>query len=152
MPLPDHADLVVINSGVAHRLAEGDSGYATRRQQCEAAAHLLHVASLRDLTLADLPRAMDLPEPLGRRVRHVVTENARVLDAAAALRAGDLTTLGRLFAESHASMRDDYEVSAPEVDLLVDIATAEEGILGARLTGGGFGGSIVAVARRGNRS
>ncbi len=149
VPLPEHADLVVINSGVAHRLSEGDSGYATRRQQCDAAAHLLHVASLRDLTMADLPRAMDLPEPLGRRVRHVVTENARVLEAAAALRAGDLASVGRLFAESHTSMRDDYEVSATEVDLLVEIAATDDEIHGARLTGGGFGGAIVAFARAG---
>ena len=147
LPLPEHADLIVINSGVAHRLAAGDSGYATRRQQCEAAAHLLHVASLRDLTMADLPRAMDLPEPLGRRVRHVITENARVLEAASVLRAGDVVEVGRLFTASHASMRDDYEVSATEVDLLVDIASADDDVHGARLTGGGFGGSIVAFAR-----
>ena len=99
--------------------------------------------------MADLPRAMDLPEPLGRRVRHVITENARVLEAASVLRAGDVVAVGRLFTASYASMRDDYEVSATEVDLLVDIASADEDVHGARLTGGGFGGSIVAFARRG---
>jgi galactokinase len=147
--LPRGADLVVINSGVTHRLAAGDSGYATRRSQCEEAARLLGVSSLRDLAAGDLPRAMALPEPLGRRVRHVVNENARVLEAAAALRSGDVDAAGRLFVASHASMRDDYEVSAPEVDLLVAIAAADADVHGARLTGGGFGGSIVALARAG---
>jgi len=150
VPLPEGADLIVINSGVAHRLQAGDSGYATRRQQCEEAARLLGVASLRDVTADDLPRALELDEPLGRRVQHVVTENARVLDAAAAMRNGDLVELGRLFAESHVSMRDDYEVSASEVDQLVTIATADDAVFGARMTGGGFGGSIVACARKGD--
>ncbi len=147
VPLPPTADLVVINSGVAHDLTAGD--YNTRRAECEQAAALLGVGSLRDMTEADLPRIARLPDPLNRRVRHVVTENARVLRAVAAMKADDLAELGRLFAASHASMRDDYEVSAPAVDLLVSLAAADPAIHGARLTGGGFGGSIVALARIG---
>jgi len=88
-----------------------------------------------------------LPDPLSRRARHVVSENARVLETVAALRAGDLPAVGRLFSASHASMRDDFEVSIPAVDLLVELAESEQGVYGARLTGGGFGGSIVALAR-----
>ena len=87
--------------------------------------------------------------PLDRRVRHVVTENQRVLDAVAAMRANDAAALGVLFNASHASQRDDYECSVPEVDQLVAIAQAHPAVLGARLTGGGFGGSIVALVRRG---
>ena len=90
-----------------------------------------------------------LPEPLGRRVRHVLTENARVLATVQALRSGDLSALGPLLDASHASQRDDYEVSVPEIELLVGFAREEEGVLGARLTGGGFGGSIVLLARSG---
>ena len=98
---------------------------------------------LRDLDAADLPRVALLPDPLDRRARHVVTENARVLATVAALRAGDPVALGHLFYASHASLRDDYEVSVPAVDLLVELARAEPDVYGARLTGGGFGGSIV---------
>jgi galactokinase len=93
-----------------------------------------------------LPRIGALPEPIARRARHVVTEDQRVLDSVAAMKAGDLRRLGDLFAASHASQRDDFEVSVPEIDLLVDLASAETGVFGARLTGGGFGGSIVALA------
>jgi galactokinase len=95
---------VVINSGVSHRLTGGD--YNTRRAECERACSLVGVPQLRDLTTADLPRAMRLPEPLGRRVRHVVSEDGRVVEAVAALRAGDLRRVGELFYASHASMRD----------------------------------------------
>jgi galactokinase len=90
-----------------------------------------------------------LPEPLGRRARHVVTENARVLAAVHLLEGGDLLELGRLFDESHASMRDDFEVSVPEVDLLVQIAQSDPAVFGARLTGGGFGGAVVILAEPG---
>jgi galactokinase len=145
--LPPEVELVVINSGVAHQHSSGD--YRTRRAECERAAAALGVAALRDLTPADLPRAMALPEPLGRRARHVVTEDERVLRAVAALERGDLAELGRLFYASHASMRNDYEVSVPEIDLLVDLARVEPGVHGARLTGGGFGGSVVILARPG---
>ena len=147
VPLPTTADLVVLESGVRHQHAGGD--YNARRAECERAAALLGVEQLRDLSFADLPRLAALPPPLDRRARHVVTENARVLEAAAALRAADLPRLGALFSASHASQRDDYEVSIPEIDLLVTLASQEPDVYGARLTGGGFGGSVVLLARAG---
>lgn len=147
VPMPAGADLVVIDSGVAHQHASGD--YRTRRAECHRAAALLGVRALRDVAAADLPRVAALPEPLCRRARHVMTENARVLAAVSALRDGDLLALGALFQASHRSMRDDYEVSIPEIDLLVELAGADEAIFGARLTGGGFGGSVVMLARAG---
>jgi galactokinase len=146
VPLPDAVALVVIHSGLSHRNVGG--GYAERRQQCEAAAARLGVSTLRELTEADMARVQQLPDPLSRRVRHVITENARVLATVAALRAGDLVKAGRLFDDSHASLRDDYNVSIPEVDRLVDLASRGRGSYGARMTGGGFGGSIVALAAR----
>jgi galactokinase len=142
--LPPGASLIVVNSGVAHKHASGD--YRTRRAECERAAALLGVIQLRDLSVADLGRADSLPEPLGRRVRHVVTENQRVLDAVQSMESGDLPGLGALFVDSHTSQRDDYGVSVPEIDLLVELACSQPGVFGARLTGGGFGGSIVALA------
>ncbi|MBV9131565.1 MAG: galactokinase [Chloroflexi bacterium] len=145
--LPAEADLVVIHSGVEHEISGGD--YNTRRAECEEAARLLGVPQLRDLTAADAARVNALPEPLNRRARHVMTEDARVLTAITAMEADDLQRLGRLFAESHASMRDDFEVSVPDVDRLVDLAQADPDVFGARLTGGGFGGSIVALTRAG---
>jgi galactokinase len=147
VPLPAEADLVVIHSGVSHEISGGD--YNTRRAECEEAAHLLGVPQLRDLTVADAGRVNALPEPLNRRARHVMTEDARVLAAVTALESDDLVRLGQLFEESHASMRDDFEVSAPDVDSLVAIAQAEPVVFGARMTGGGFGGSIVALAHSG---
>jgi galactokinase len=147
VPLPSSAELVVFNSGIAHNHSKGD--YRTRRAECEEAARQLGVRQLRDLDLPDVPRAMELPDPLGRRARHVITEDARVLDAVRALQAGDLEALGSLFYASHDSMRDDYEVSVPEIDLIVDLARAMPEVHGARLTGGGFGGSVVMLARPG---
>ena len=132
---------------MAHHHAHGD--YRTRRAECERAASLLGVAELRDVGVGDLARLVALPPPLDRRVRHVVTENQRVLDAVAAMRAGDAAALGALFDASHASQRDDYECSVPEVDQLVAIAQADPAVFGARLTGGGFGGSIVGLVRAG---
>ncbi len=148
VPLPRTGEVVVVDSGIQHRHADGE--YRTRRAECERASAQLGVASLRALTVADLSSTavQSLPQPLGQRVRHVVTENARVGRLADALRAGDLETSGRLLTEGHASLRDDYQVSTPEIDALVDIAAAESGIFGARLTGGGFGGSIVALAAK----
>ena len=148
VPLPADAALVVIDSGVSHAIAGGD--YNTRRAECEHAARLLSAPQLRDVTIDDLQRVMALPEPLNRRARHVVTEDARVLEAVVAMEANDLGELGRLFNASHVSMRDDFEVSVPEVDLLVDLAQADPDVHGARLTGGGFGGSVVILARRGH--
>jgi galactokinase len=147
VPLPADADLVVIHSGVEHELSGGD--YNTRRAECEEAAHRLGVPQLRDLDLTGLGRLELLPDPLRRRARHVITENARVLEAIEAMQSNDLIRLGQLFAESHASMRDDFEVSVPDVDFLVELAQAHNDVFGARLTGGGFGGSAVILARRG---
>jgi galactokinase len=147
VPLPADADLVVLHSGVAHNHAAGD--YNTRRAECERAGALLGVGLLRDLGPAELPRVEALPEPLRRRARHVVTENERVGRAVAAMRGGDLARLGELFYASHASMRDDYEVSVPEIDLIVELARGDAAVYGARLTGGGFGGSVVMLARHG---
>jgi len=144
VPIPPNAALLVINSGVAHQHAGGD--YRTRRAECERAAALLGVPELRDAGTDDLSRIAALPDPLSRRARHVVTENARVLETVMALGVGDLPAVGRLFSASHASMRDDFEVSVPAVDLLVHLAETQPGVYGARLTGGGFGGSIVALA------
>ena len=145
--LPADTELAVINSGVAHNHAAGD--YRTRRAECERAAGLLGVAALRDLGLGEVGRVLSLPDPINRRARHVITENQRVLDAVAAMRRGDAKVLGHLFSASHASQRDDYAVSVPEVDCLVELAWEEAAVYGARLTGGGFGGSIVALVRRG---
>jgi galactokinase len=150
VPLPGGGALVVINSGVAHNHASGD--YRTRRAECERAAEALGVAQLRDCTTDDLPRVMALPAPLDRRARHVITENQRVLDAVDAMRGQDLPRLGALFYESHASQRDDFEVSVPEIDLLVDLTGDDPFVFGARLTGGGFGGSVVLLVREGAAS
>jgi galactokinase len=144
LPLPSAVRVIMIDSGIPHRNAE--SGYGQRRRQVEEAARALGVEQLRDLSLDDLPRVMTLPEPLGRRARHVVTENARTAAFKEALERGDLAPLGQLLAESHRSLRDDYEVSLPEIDGLVELARATEGVLGARLTGGGFGGSVIVLA------
>jgi galactokinase len=145
--LPGGTELAVINSGLAHQHAGGD--YRTRRAESERAAALLGVAALRDVGVEDIGRLSALPAPLDRRARHVITENQRVVDAKAAMEAGDAVALGALFDGSHASQRDDYDVSVPEVDLLVGLAQAESAVYGARLTGGGFGGSIVALVREG---
>jgi galactokinase len=148
IPLPVDIALGVIDSGIAHQHASGD--YRVRRRECEDAARTLGVLQLRDVPLSDLLLVDQLPEPLNRRARHVVTENARVLRAVAALQANDPIALGQLFLESHASMRDDFNVSVPEIDTLVEIAAQDVDVLGARLTGGGFGGAIVMLCERGS--
>jgi galactokinase len=147
VPLPAGAELVVINSGISHSNAGGE--YRVRRQECERAAELLRVPQLRDLSKQDLWRLTPLPEPLDRRARHVITENARVRCAVSAMQENDLPRLGKLLYSSHASLRDDYEVSIPEIDRLVELAGEEPDVYGARITGGGFGGSIVILARHG---
>lgn len=147
LPLPADAELMIVDSGVRHAHAGG--GYRERRAECERAARALGVAELRDVGLPDLPRVAALEPPLDRRARHVVTENARVLEALPALRAGDLKTLGRLFYASHESQRADFEVSVPEVDVLIERARARPEVFGARLTGGGFGGAVVGLVERG---
>jgi galactokinase len=141
VPLLPDVDWVVVNSGVSHQHAAGD--YNTRRAECERACTLLGVRQLRDLGPDDLPRVAALPEPLNRRARHVVTENARVPAAVDALRTGDAAILGQLFKASHDSQRDDYAVSVPAIEDLVARARREPGVYGVRLTGGGFGGSVV---------
>ena len=145
--LPPAAALIVIDSGVKHGHAYGE--YRTRRAECARAAAALGVAELRDVSLEHLDRVARLPPPLDRRARHVVTENARVLETVRALGAGDLARVGALFAASHASMRDDYDVSIPEVDALARAASGDPDVFGARLTGGGFGGAVIALARAG---
>lgn len=147
IPLPRGLDLVVIDSGVAHQHAGGD--YVTRRRESEEAARLLGVDRLRDAPPDALERLSHLPPLLARRARHVITENARVLQARLALLEPDLHRLGELFNQSHASLRDDYEVSVPAVDLLVELAQAQPQTFGARITGGGFGGAIVIAAAAG---
>jgi galactokinase len=144
VPLPSDADLLVIHSGVAHGIAGGE--YNTRRAECEAAARALGVDQLRDVSMTDLERVEALSEPLNRRARHVVTEDDRVLQAVSAMDAGQTRALGELFLASHASMRDDFEVSVPDVDTLVEIGAADPDVFGARMTGGGFGGSVVMLA------
>jgi galactokinase len=142
VPLPPDAALIVIDSGITHQHSAGD--YRVRRAECAEAARQLGVAQLRDVD--DIRRVEALPEPLNRRARHVVAENRRVLETVEALRARDCLRVGRLFLESHASMRDDFEMSVPAIDTLVQIAQRVQGVYGARLTGGGFGGSVVALA------
>jgi galactokinase len=148
VPIPTGGELAVIDSGIPHEHARG--GYRLRRAECDEAARLLGVALLRDLFGRDPDEvARALPEPLGRRARHVLSENGRVLETVEALRAGDLARAGTLMRASHRSLADDFEVSTPELDLLVEIAAARENVFGARLTGGGFGGSVLLLVRRG---
>jgi galactokinase len=148
VPLPLEAAglcLVVIDTRAGHRLIDG--AYADRRAACEAAAATLGVPALRDATPTQVEAAADaLGEEGLRRAWHVVTENARVLEAVRLLRAGELERLGPLLAASHASLRDDYEVSSPELDTAVEAAVTA-GAVGARMTGAGFGGSALALAR-----
>jgi galactokinase len=135
--------VLVIDTGVKHE--HSTSGYGERRASCEKAALLMGVPALRDLSVDDLGRAEDkLSNETFRRLRHVVTENQRVLDAVGALRANDHAALGELLDASHRSMRDDFEISTPELDLAVELAR-ENGALGARMTGGGFGGAAIAL-------
>ncbi|HEY8548588.1 MAG TPA: galactokinase, partial [Vicinamibacterales bacterium] len=147
IPLPPALEVAVINSNVHHSHAGGE--YRTRRAECERAASLLGAPALRDVDPAALTdgRIAALPSPLDRRARHVVSENARVLEVVAALRSGDLARAGALVREGHASLRDDFEVSVPEVDALAELANAQPAVYGARLTGGGFGGSVVALTK-----
>ena len=145
--------IVVANTGVRRALSA--SAYNQRRQECNRAADLLAVLlhrrrphSLRDITLDDLTmHERSLPEPLGHRAGHVVSENARVLATVDALRRGELAEVGRLLYASHESLARDYEVSSPELDLMVELARSLEGVVGARMTGAGFGGCTVNLVR-----
>jgi galactokinase len=144
-PAATDAVFLLIETGVRHELATG--AYAERRRTCEEAAAALGVASLRDVGVHDLPHALaalDDPEAC-RRLRHVVTENERTLEALELLERGQLRKVGPLLTASHASLRDDYEVSCAELDLTAAAAEAA-GALGARMIGGGFGGSVLALA------
>ncbi len=145
VPVPDNAAIMIFNSNVTRGLV--DSAYNVRREQCEAAARHFGIPALRDLDLATLEaRAGELDPVVLRRARHVATEDDRVLAAADALQAGDLERLGELMAASHASMRDDFEITVPAIDNLVDIVKNVIGTQGGvRMTGGGFGGCVVAV-------
>jgi galactokinase len=151
LPLPAAVAVVVCNTMTKHTLAT--DGYNQRRADCEAgvralAVRLPRIRALRDVTFADLQANRDvLDERIYRRCRHVVTENARTLSAAEALRDGDLARFGVLMGASHASLRDDYEVSTPELDAMVDAAMETDGTIGARMTGGGFGGCTVNLVR-----
>jgi galactokinase len=151
IPLPPDVELVVCHTGSARHL--DGSGYNLRRSQCEAAVAALaaldpSIHSLRDVTPDALADAGDRLDPIARRrAEHVVSENARVEAAVAALAAGDLGTVGSLFAESHASLRDKFEVSSPELDAMVEIAGEVPGVIAARMTGAGFGGCTVNLVR-----
>ena len=153
LPIPPEVRLVVCNTGVKHQLAGGE--YNIRRGQCEEGVRLLssvlpEVQALRDLTSRQLEQhKVLLPEVIYRRCRHVVTENERVQRAAAALLEGDLATIGILMAESHGSLRDDYEVSCTELDQMVEIAADQPGVIGSRMTGGGFGGCTISLVSSG---
>jgi galactokinase len=143
--MPEGLELVVTHSGVPRGL--GATAYAERRRQCEAAAAV--IGPLRSASLADVEGLAD--PVLRRRARHVVTENARVRAFVVALADGDLSAAGALATESHTSLRDDFEVSVPELDALVAEMTATPGVLGARLTGAGFGGCVLTLCLPGTR-
>ena len=151
LPLPEDVRLAICNTMVKHEL--GSSEYNTRRTECEAgvqhfAQMIPNIQALRDVTVDDLERyGRDLNEVIYKRCRHVITENARVLEAAAALEGNDLNAFGALMAASHRSLRDDYEVSCAELDTMVDLATPIEGVYGARMTGGGFGGCTINLVK-----
>lgn len=144
--------VAICDTNVKHNLASSE--YNVRRMECERAVEILKefipgIRALRDVSAGDLEKYADkLPEPVNRRARHVVTENERTLQAAEALRQNDLSTFGLLMWQSHASLKNDYEVSCRELDILVEIAGETQGVLGARMTGGGFGGSTVSLVER----
>lgn len=146
VPLPSGVAVVVLDTATRRGLV--DSAYNERRGQCEAAARTFGVRALRDVTIEQLDAMADAFDPVTvRRARHVITENERTLQAADAMRRGDAVGLGRLMAESHRSLRDDYEVSSEALDAMVECAAAHEACLGARMTGAGFGGCAIALVR-----
>jgi galactokinase len=147
LAIPDSVKLVVSNTMVKHELASSE--YNRRRADCEEAVRRLatvlpRIKALRDVSLEQLEKHRGLlTEVIYKRALHIVTENARVLDSADALRAGDIERFGRRMAESHRSLRDLYQVSCRELDLMVDLAYQQKGVYGARMTGGGFGGATI---------
>ena len=146
-----NAVIVVCNTNVKHELAS--SAYNQRRAECEQGVELLrrslpHIRTLRDVSVEDFEAyENELPDPVRRRCRHVVTENDRTVRAADALERGDRAQLGKLMYQSHESLRTDYRVSCPELDLMVEIASRHDGVFGARMTGGGFGGCTINIVR-----
>jgi len=147
VPVPADAAVVILDTSTRRGLV--DSAYNDRRAHCELAAELLEVRALRDVDLATFQAKEDRLEPLiRRRARHVITENERTLRAADALERGDAEEMGRLMNASHASLRDDFEVSRRELDVMVELAQAHPACHGARMTGAGFGGCAVALVRR----
>ena len=145
-PIPPNVAFLLVDSTVRHRLVDG--GYAARRADCETAAELLGLRVLRDASHAMLDKSV-LSERQMRRARHVVSENERVVLTSLALAAGDLSKVGRLMNESHASLRDDFDVTCKETDILADIASQISGVYGARQMGGGFGGAVLACVDAG---
>ena len=150
VPLPAEVAVLITSSQVRHALDDG--AYARRTSECAEAARVLQVVTLRDASYEQLTGAAATMDPvLVRRARHVITENDRTVEAARALRAGDLQAVGQMLYDSHRSLREDFEVSCPELDALVEVAAElgpQAGVLGARMTGGGFGGSTVTLVRR----
>ena len=151
LPLPEDVRLVICNTMVKHQLA--GSEYNKRRSECEEGVRHLDrtlpdVRALRDVSLADLEsHGRDMAEAVYRRCRHVITENARVLQAKTALENRNLSEFGQLMNESHRSLHDDYEVSCEELDLMVELAGEAHGVYGARMTGGGFGGCTINLVK-----
>ncbi|PVP59961.1 galactokinase, partial [Salmonella enterica subsp. enterica serovar Mbandaka] len=143
--MPKGVAVVIINSNFKRTLV--GSEYNTRREQCETGARFFQQPALRDVSLEAFNAvASELDPVVAKRVRHVLSENARTVEAASALEKGDLQRMGQLMAESHASMRDDFEITVPQIDTLVDIVKATIGDQGGvRMTGGGFGGCVVAL-------
>jgi galactokinase len=151
LPLPEGTSLAICNTMVKHSIAKGE--YNQRRAECEAGVRALskylpNVRALRDVTLDDLKKyGRDLSEVVLRRCRHVVSENLRVQEAAEALDRRDLPAFGKLMLESHGSLRDDFEVSSAELDIMVELAEKAEGVYGSRMTGGGFGGCTITLVK-----
>jgi galactokinase len=152
VPIHESIALVICNTMVKHSIGAGE--YGKRRAQCEECVRFFkqiqpEVRSLRDVSANDVQRhGTGLPNVLFRRAKHVITENARVLAAAESLKSNDFRKVGQLMYESHASLRDDYEVSCPELDLMVDIARSLPGVYGSRMTGGGFGGCTISLVEK----
>jgi galactokinase len=152
LAVPQEYRIAICNTGVKHEIASGE--YNKRRAECEeAVAHLKSrlpgIDALRDVTLSGLQEfGQEMPAVISRRARHVITENERVLKASEALRAGEMERFGQLMLASHESLREDYEVSCDELNIMVSLAGKIEGVLGARMTGGGFGGCTVNLVRQ----
>lgn len=147
IPLPAETAVVIMDTSTRH--AHTDSGYNERREQCEAAANYFGVSHLRDVTMDQFDlRSADLGDLPRRRARHVISENERVLRAVAAMIAGDVVEMGQLMNDSHISMRDDFEITNDELNIIAHLAQTQPGCFGARMTGGGFGGCAVALVEK----